>query len=86
MWSTSGAHKQEKNMGTYVSNVKTTRLTSSGAIFAGPCRILGIYYVYLCYNLLVTKENDKDISKKIFIYSILYLFLIFSVILIDNII
>ena len=32
-------------MGTYVSNVKTTRLTSSGAIFAGPCRILGIYYV-----------------------------------------
>ena len=32
-------------MGTYVSNVKSTRLTSSGAVFAGPCRILGIYYV-----------------------------------------
>ena len=32
-------------MGTYVSNVKATRLTASGAIFAGPCRILGIYYV-----------------------------------------
>jgi len=32
-------------MGTYVSNVKTTRLTASGSIFGGPCRILGIYYV-----------------------------------------
>jgi len=32
-------------MGTYVSNVKSTRLTASGAVFAGPCRILGIYYV-----------------------------------------
>ncbi len=31
-------------MGTYISNVKTTRLTSSGAVFAGPCRILGVYY------------------------------------------
>ena len=57
-----------------------------GFIYLLSSFILGIYYVYLCYNLLVTKENDKDISKKIFIYSILYLFLIFSVILIDNII
>jgi len=32
-------------MGTYVSNVKATRLTASGSIFGGPCRILGIYYV-----------------------------------------
>ena len=32
-------------MGTYISNVKTTRATASAAIFAGPCRILGIYYV-----------------------------------------
>ncbi len=32
-------------MGTYISNVKTTRVTASGAIFAGPCRILGIWYV-----------------------------------------
>jgi hypothetical protein len=32
-------------MGTYISTVKTTRVTTSAAIFAGPCRILGIYYV-----------------------------------------
>ena len=32
-------------MGTYISDVKTTRVTTSAAIFAGPCRILGIYYV-----------------------------------------
>jgi hypothetical protein len=33
-------------MGTYVSNVKgTTILTASGNIFAGPARVLGIYYV-----------------------------------------
>ena len=32
-------------MGTYISTVKATRGTASFAIFAGPCRILGIYYV-----------------------------------------
>ena len=32
-------------MGTYISDVKTTRGTASFAIFAGPGRILGIYYV-----------------------------------------
>ena len=36
---------------------------------------LGLYYVYLCYSLLVNLEDEKTISKKIFIYSILYLFL-----------
>ena len=46
---------------------------------------LGGYYVYLCYNLLVEKDEEKKIAKKIFVYSILYLFLIFMIILIDNI-
>jgi hypothetical protein len=32
-------------MGTYISNVKATNGTASFTIFAGPCRILGIYYV-----------------------------------------
>ena len=32
-------------MGTYISTVKATNLTTSGDIFAGPCRVLGIYYV-----------------------------------------
>ena len=47
---------------------------------------LGIYYVYLCYKLLTESLEDKKISKKIFVYSILYLFLIFAAILIDSII
>ena len=48
--------------------------------------ILGVYYVYLCFKLLTTNNNNIKISKKIFVYSILYLFLIFSIILIDKII
>ena len=50
--------------------------------------ILGLYYTYLCYELLKSKnENDeKNISKKIFIYSIVYLFLIYLIILLDSII
>jgi protoheme IX farnesyltransferase len=47
---------------------------------------LGSYYIYLCYELLSHSDRDKIIAKKIFIYSILYLFLIFIIILIDNII
>jgi hypothetical protein len=32
-------------MGTYSVDVKATNLTGSGAIFAGPARVLAIYYV-----------------------------------------
>ena len=32
-------------MSDYSTPIKTTRLTSSGAIFAGPCKILSIYFV-----------------------------------------
>ena len=46
---------------------------------------LGIYYVYLCYKLLITTSKEKFFAKKIFVYSILYLFLIFTILLIDNI-
>ena len=48
--------------------------------------LLGAYYVYLCYKLLTATSEEKIIAKKIFIYSILYLFLIFITILIDSII
>ena len=58
----------------------------NGAIYLFISSILGIYYVYLCYKLLVTTNKDKVIAKKIFVYSILYLFLIFIIILIDSII
>jgi len=57
----------------------------SGIIYLVSSVLLGSYYVYLCYKLLVEKEEEKTIAKKIFIYSILYLFLIFMIILIDSI-
>ena len=46
--------------------------------------LLGSYYVYLCYRLLTDESEVKKIAKKIFVYSILYLFLIFTIILMDN--
>ena len=57
----------------------------SGIIYLVSSVLLGSYYVYLCYKLLVEKDDYKIIAKKIFVYSILYLFLIFVIILIDNI-
>ena len=32
-------------MGSYSVDVKATNLTGSGVIFAGPARVLGIYFV-----------------------------------------
>ena len=57
----------------------------SGIIYLFSSVLLGSYYVFLCYKLLVEKNEDKILAKKIFVYSILYLFLIFVIILIDNI-
>ena len=55
-----------------------------GIVYLLSSVFLGLYYVYLCYSLLVNLEDEKTISKKIFIYSILYLFLIFTIMLIDK--
>ena len=57
-----------------------------GLIYFLSSFFLGSYYVYLCYKLLTETNNEKKFAKKIFVYSILYLFLIFSIIIIDNII
>ena len=47
-----------------------------------------IYYVFLCYKLF--RENNLKasniVARKIFVYSIFYLFIIFLVLLIDNLI
>ena len=56
-----------------------------GFVYFAASIILGSYYVYLCYRLLIERNEYKKIAKKIFIYSILYLFLIFTIILIDNV-
>ena len=49
--------------------------------------IMTTYYIYLCfklYNSKIAKASNK-IARKIFIYSIFYLFFIFLILLIDNI-
>ena len=49
--------------------------------------IMTMYYIYLCFKLYgskITKVSNK-IARKIFIYSIFYLFFIFLILLIDNI-
>ena len=57
----------------------------SGIIYLVFSISLGSYYVYICYKLLIEKDENEKIAKKIFLYSILYLFLIFTIILIDKI-
>ena len=58
-----------------------------GLAFLIPSLILTIYYNYLCYDLYNFKKNkfDSKKAKTIFGYSILYLFLIFVIFLIDKI-
>ncbi len=58
-----------------------------GLAFLIPSLILTIYYNYLCFELYKFKKNKFDAKKAkiIFGYSILYLFLIFVLFLIDKI-
>ena len=59
-----------------------------GLVYLISSTILGGYYMYLCYQLLTHNDTslEKKLAKKIFVFSILYLFLIFSTILLDSII
>ena len=58
-----------------------------GLIFLVPSLILTLYYNYLCYELYKFKRNKFNAkkAKSIFGYSILYLFLVFVLFLIDKI-
>ena len=58
----------------------------AGLFYLVPTIILGAFYIFLTFKLLKT-NNKKDtgkISKKIFAFSILYLFLIFTLLLIES--
>jgi protoheme IX farnesyltransferase len=63
-------------------------ISFSGLIYLIPAIILTIYYNYICYDLFNYKKNKFNLkkAKKVFGYSILYLFLIFVLFLIDNLI
>ena len=60
----------------------------TGLTYLIPALILTIYYNFICYDLYRYKKNRFDLkkAKKVFGYSILYLFLIFVLFLIDNLI
>ena len=60
----------------------------SGLIYLIPAMMLTIYYNFICYDLYKNIKNKFVLkkAKKVFGYSILYLFLIFVLFLIDNLI
>ena len=58
----------------------------AGLVYLIPTIILGVFYIFLTFKLLKA-NNKKDtgkFSKKIFAFSILYLFLIFTLLLIES--
>ena len=60
----------------------------SGLTYLIPASILTVYYNFICYDLYRYKKNKFNLkkAKKVFGYSILYLFLIFVLFLVDNLI
>ena len=58
-----------------------------GLVFLIPSLLLTVYYNYLCFDLYKFKKNKFSAkkAKSIFGYSILYLFLVFVLFLIDKI-
>ena len=58
----------------------------SGLVYLIPALLLTIYYNFICYDLFNYNKNkfDSKKAKKVFSYSIFYLFLIFTLFLLDN--
>ena len=63
-------------------------LNYSGEIYLTLALVLSGYYVFISYNLFKEKSKikEKKLATKLFAYSILYLFMIFTSILIDKLI
>jgi len=56
-------------------------------LYLTPALIMTLYYNYLCFELFkakVTKTSNK-VARKVFIYSIFYLFFIYLILLIDSV-
>ena len=60
----------------------------SGLIYLIPTLVLTFYYNFICFDLYKYKKNKFDLkkAKKVFAYSILYLFFIFVFFLLDYLI
>tara|TARA_Y100000310_G_C20570802_1_gene757910 strand:+ start:170 stop:1006 length:837 start_codon:yes stop_codon:yes gene_type:complete len=63
-------------------------LNYSGLTYLLMSTILSTYYVFICYRLFKAQNSrlEKKLASKLFWYSILYLFMIFTSILIDRIV
>ena len=61
-------------------------LNYSGVIYLTLALVLSGYYVFISYKLFKEKNSakEKKLATKLFVYSILYLFMIFTSILIDK--
>ncbi len=88
---TSGAEVTKKNIFVYsllmLPTVGSMYLVKINTLtFSLISLILTIYYVYLCFLLLKSKSiiSRNILAKKIFIYSIFYLFLIFLLTLVNK--
>jgi protoheme IX farnesyltransferase len=60
----------------------------SGKLYIFVSLLLTLYYNYICYDLYKFKKNKFELNKakKVFSYSIFYLFLLFVLFLVDQII
>ena len=58
-----------------------------GIVYLATSLILTFYYIYICYELYRFRKNKFEISKakRVFSYSIIYLFLLFVLFLVDKI-
>ena len=63
-------------------------LNFSGLVYLAPAVLLSSYYFYISYKLLKEEDpaTEKKLATKLFGYSILFLFMIFALVLIDKII
>jgi|TARA_Y100000310_G_scaffold229448_1_gene231893 protoheme IX farnesyltransferase len=63
-------------------------LNFSGLVYLVPAFLLSSYYFYISFKLLKEKNpvEEKKLATKLFGYSILFLFIIFALVLIDKII
>ena len=63
-------------------------LNFSGLLYLAFATALSSYYIFISYRLLKEKNSvaEKKLATKLFAYSILYLFMIFSFILLDKVI
>ena len=59
----------------------------AGLLYFATSLVMTLYYNYLCLELFKTKvtKTSNKIARKVFIYSIFYLFFIYLILLIDNV-